>query len=66
MGETTMTTTKRIEAKLDKLTHKVDAAIAELRSINRKRSAWARARRRVLQERIAALGGEMRSLFSVT
>ena len=43
------------------LAAEVDGCLAELRTI-RGNGRWARARRRTLQERVSALGGQMRRL----
>lgn len=51
--------------RIDELTQQADATIAELRRINRRRSRWAVARRRVLQERLAAIGAEARRLVGM-
>lgn len=51
---------RSIERKLRGLSELVDLAQAELLTINCDRSRWAKQHRRVLQERIAELGRDMR------
>lgn len=49
--------------RFDRLAGRVERALEELRRINRRRTRWARDRRRVLQERIAAIGSEMDAIL---
>ncbi|HUS47826.1 MAG TPA: hypothetical protein VNA25_23170 [Phycisphaerae bacterium] len=56
------TTRKQRLERMNALAAEVDTCLAELRGIKQQRERLSMARRRVIQERIAALGDQMRQL----